>query len=220
MIPARHSAGKMNFDVRQAVSEIFVGISGFGHDTVGPGGRRLRRGTALVYGELTPTGIDQLAAAAKLTADDVFVDLGSGTGRIVIQIAATIPGIRCIGVEIVGSRHQAAVGALEWAEQSNLIRPGACVLRHEDILKTDLSDATVIFANSTCFSPWLMSRIVARIAPLPQRPLFISLRGLDSGNAERKLPQIDKSFCETTWNAKIAMNIFQARPRRAAKPVP
>lgn len=39
--------------------------------------------------------IDQI----KINADDVFVDLGSGVGQVVLQMAAATPCRVCLGVE-------------------------------------------------------------------------------------------------------------------------
>jgi hypothetical protein len=61
-----------------------------------------------------------------------------------------------------------------------------------------------------------MSRIATRVAALPRRPLFISLRALDSGRASKRLPQIDQTTCETSWHDKVKMNIYRARPKRVA----
>lgn len=39
--------------------------------------------------------IDQI----EITADDVFIDLGSGVGQVVLQMAAATPCKICLGVE-------------------------------------------------------------------------------------------------------------------------
>jgi len=43
--------------------------------------------------------ISELIAQVKLTSQDVFYDLGSGVGNVVIQVAAQT-GCRAVGVEI------------------------------------------------------------------------------------------------------------------------
>lgn len=67
---------------------------------------------AFGYGEITPLGMRTLGTALSLAAEDVFADLGSGTGRLVLQAACEFGVCRSIGVEIVGSRHRLALAAL------------------------------------------------------------------------------------------------------------
>ena len=72
------------------------------------------------YGEMTPLGFRQLAARLKsdgigLGPDDVFVDCGSGTGRLVLQALKEFGVQRAIGVELSAERHKIA---LEWLAAS------------------------------------------------------------------------------------------------------
>lgn len=67
---------------------------------------------AFGYGEITPLGMRTLGTTLSLAAEDVFADLGSGTGRLVLQAACEFGVCRSIGVEIVGSRHRLALAAL------------------------------------------------------------------------------------------------------------
>jgi Histone methylation protein DOT1 len=88
-------------------------------DIVAVGGPR-----AHVYGEMTASGFRQFAAYVNLTNnnnnnggggdaddddDEVFVDLGSGVGRLVIQAVVEFGVGRSIGVELSTARHAAAV---------------------------------------------------------------------------------------------------------------
>lgn len=41
----------------------------------------------LTYGELTPNGMRSLVKAARFTESDVFADLGSGTGKLLVYAA-------------------------------------------------------------------------------------------------------------------------------------
>jgi len=60
------------------------------------------KATYLTYGEVCGSSIAQvLIEGARATADDVFLDLGAGSGRVVM--AASMLGMEAIGVEIVPS---------------------------------------------------------------------------------------------------------------------
>ena len=67
------------------------------------GGRRSSR-----YGEITPRGFAKLAARLELGEDDVFADLGSGTGRVLQAVRDHGVRVSC-GVELSLTRHEAAV---------------------------------------------------------------------------------------------------------------
>ncbi len=52
-----------------------------------------------VYGETSFQFIQQMIDEFPLSEDDVFVDLGSGIGQVVLQVAAASKCARCIGIE-------------------------------------------------------------------------------------------------------------------------
>ena len=67
--------------------------------------------SAATYGEITTLGFAQLAHRLKLGPDDVFADLGSGTGKTVLQAASEFGASRAWGVELSPSRHASAMMA-------------------------------------------------------------------------------------------------------------
>lgn len=52
-----------------------------------------------VYGETSYELVCQMIDQIEITAEDVFVDLGSGVGQVVLQMAAATPCRICFGVE-------------------------------------------------------------------------------------------------------------------------
>lgn len=52
-----------------------------------------------VYGETSYDLVCQMIDQIKITRDDIFVDLGSGVGQVVLQMAAATPCKICFGVE-------------------------------------------------------------------------------------------------------------------------
>ena len=71
----------------------------------------------LVYGEFDPDFFARLIEAAKLTeaGKEIFVDLGSGAGRLVLSAALLKPALwkRCIGLEVLSELHLQALAAAE-----------------------------------------------------------------------------------------------------------
>lgn len=52
-----------------------------------------------MYGETSYDLICQMIDQINITKDDVFIDLGSGVGQVVLQMAAATPCKLCWGVE-------------------------------------------------------------------------------------------------------------------------
>ena len=52
-----------------------------------------------VYGETSYDLVSQMIDQIEITSDDVFVDLGSGVGQVVLQMAASTHCKVCLGVE-------------------------------------------------------------------------------------------------------------------------
>ncbi len=180
---------------------------GFDAHGLGPDGKTLRRDRSHVYGELTPAGVTQLIRATRLTPDDVFVDLGSGTGKIVLQIAMQVPGVRCLGVELDSERHDAAAALLRAALAEGLVAKGQVRLRHASMLEAKLPGATVLFANSTCFPLPLLARLAVRVASLKPPLTFVSLQALPKRQARAfEGPVIRR--CVTSWDPKNEMHVY------------
>lgn len=138
------------------------------------------------YGEVVPQSIwKHVIASMNLTESDVFYDIGSGTGKIPLQVALQSKCRLSKGVEFVQARHDIGIAVLERLKglaaaharevgdaatcdavsealpRVQLIQGDAC----SDL--TPLEDATAIFINNTVFQPDLMSRITERLATLP-----------------------------------------------------
>ena len=69
-------------------------------------------GNITTYGELAPLGFAALARRLRLCHTDRFVDLGSGTGRLVFQAVRDFGVQQSIGVEFVVGRHEQATSSL------------------------------------------------------------------------------------------------------------
>ncbi|EFJ49649.1 hypothetical protein VOLCADRAFT_120730 [Volvox carteri f. nagariensis] len=65
-------------------------------------------GGSPTYGEITGEGVTQFLRRVPLRPDDVLVDLGSGLGRLVLQVACSARLRRCVGIELSASRHEEA----------------------------------------------------------------------------------------------------------------
>lgn len=57
-------------------------------------------------GEAMPEGISALLQQVPLPPTATFVDLGSGLGRIVLQVACSVQVARCVGLELSDTRQE------------------------------------------------------------------------------------------------------------------
>jgi Histone methylation protein DOT1 len=130
------------------------------------------------YGEVTPIGVRQLIHFLGLQTIDVhdegnqmdpvvFYDLGSGAGKLVVQMFLEKVASVSIGIELSKRRHDLAVKS--W----NAVQEALCLFRadvickilrddqvveqervqlwNRDIMDTDFSTATHIYISSLCF---------------------------------------------------------------------
>lgn len=85
-----------------------------------------------------------------LDSSSLFVDLGSGRGRAVLQVAMHSPVAKAIGIELSESRleqAEMALGVLQ--QQGHYLRP--VEFRQADLSSCDLDEGTHFYLCSTAF---------------------------------------------------------------------
>ena len=170
-------------------------------------GRLVQGHEASVYGEVLPEGIqtllDYINEDMPLSKDDVFVDLGSGTGKIVLQVALSTCFKKVVGIELSETRHGHAVKAAAEAHTisqmkeddikqdlltcqpfakkvSADIASGRVQLIHGDIMKPTYNDATHLYAASTTW-PDILLHTVAKLG-------VTEIKGIKTFSTLRPLP--------------------------------
>lgn len=95
----------------------------------------------LTYGEVVPESIEKevLPELGDLDEDDVFYDLGSGTGKIPFQVALQTNVGASKGIEYAQIRHDAAEASL---------KRGASLTRHD--VETALNNVSDQYVDSLC----------------------------------------------------------------------
>jgi hypothetical protein len=159
------------------------------------------------YGFLTPDGFDVFARHVRLTADDAFVDLGSGDGALVIQAAADY-GATAAGIELAESRHAKTVQRLDAMPADVVSRCSlVCGDAAGDAAAELLQEATVVWCSNLCFSDELQRRIALRIGAAPHVRAVAALSpfpdGL-SGLAQQDFPLL----CRMSWSGLAQMDNF------------
>ncbi|MGH1340846.1 MAG: hypothetical protein ACRBN8_04810 [Nannocystales bacterium] len=163
------------------------------------------RGSA-TYGEIMPSASVKLIDALELGPADTFVDLGSGVGKLVMTAALRSKVGRAIGVELGRDRHRDAVSVVREAEAEGVLTPGVVELRNQDILRTSLAGATVLYTCSTAFPYAFTERVAHRVGRLRRPVRFVTLQELDCdvpGFALTEVMRLDMS-----WARKRKVHIY------------
>lgn len=141
----------------------------------------LRR--TLTYGEVSVESVSsRILPLLKLQADDVFYDLGCGSGKILIQAMLQTPCAVAKGIELMQNRVQQGNDALErlLARKLPAMEGKSVDIVQGDICKppekTPMVDATVVFINNVCFGPELMLRVTEMLQNMPNLRRVVTLR--------------------------------------------
>ncbi|KAJ1335868.1 [histone H3]-lysine79 N-trimethyltransferase [Microdochium nivale] len=152
--------------------------------------KKYTMGSDNVYGELMHDFIHRiLVEQAKMTSDQVFVDLGSGVGNVVLQAALEV-GCNSYGFEMMEN-------ACDLAEEQERefrnrcllwgIAPGRVSLERGDFTKTDkvsqvLKKADVVLVNNKAFTSTLNDHLVSMFLDLKPGCKIISLKNFVHDN--------------------------------------
>jgi len=156
--------------------------------------------TNYTYGEIIRNGVDEIISKInkyrKPTEKDVFIDVGSGCGKLVLHTAIKSDIKTLIGVEIVPQRLRYS----KHIKEDILPESKSVFFIEKDIRNFDLSIATVVFANDTAFTLDLVYDIFNK---LPKGCHFIT---------SRKIPECkilkDEFLVDTSWSKQLKLYYY------------
>ncbi|KAJ5568510.1 hypothetical protein N7450_010996 [Penicillium hetheringtonii] len=145
--------------------------------------RQYENGTDNVYGELLPRFISTIFKETKLKSGQVFVDLGSGVGNVVLQAALEI-GCESWGCEMMNNACDLAdLQQAEFKARCRLwgIAPGKTHLVRGDFLEQEsivsvLKRADVILINNQAFTPQLNNELINHFLDMKEGCRIVSLK--------------------------------------------
>lgn len=155
-------------------------------------------GGSATYGEALAPGLSQLLAVLQMGPGDVFYDLGSGTGRAVLQVASNGTVAKAVGVELSATRHKQAEAAAAALAAAGVPLAAPVEFHHADLAAADLSGGTHFLLCSTAFGAGICRRVAERLAALPSFRVLVTSRELPPQASLVKLGEFD---CEYSWNA-------------------
>ncbi len=185
---------------------MYRGIDGF--DIPDSDSARVRQSKGSpTYGELTPTGVLRLLEHLSLGPKDVFYDLGSGSGKVVIGAAIATRARKCVGIELSKERFTHAQKVLKRVRQQKLLTARACGFRRQNLLETYLADATVVYTCSTAFSFRFMDSIGRRLMELNRELRLVTLQ--EFSRPPRTAVLEGEVVLPTTWDRRCSASIYQ-----------
>lgn len=121
----------------------------------------------LTYGETTWFGIDAALKAVNATPEDVFYDLGCGTGRNVFY-ANLVKGMNATGIDLLPTFVRNGQALVEQFKLENIR------FLEQNIFTTNLREATVVYITANCFDAETMGLLVKRLEDLQPGARVIS----------------------------------------------
>lgn len=161
---------------------------------------------AVTYGETSYEGIEQFIQMIPFDADDVFCDLGSGVGKMAVQVFMTTPVKAVYGIEAVACRCEPAlrIAAQLKHECPELFARGRRLeFRNANFLESDIHDATIVYSCSTSFGDSLLRSAAARLKQCPKLKYIASLRPLDC-----HLPLLRVASIKCDWEASTQCFLY------------
>jgi hypothetical protein len=132
-----------------------------------------------------------------IAADDVFVDLGAGLGKVVMAVHL-LTGARCRGVDLQADLvEQARVGAAGLAM-------GGVSFDHADAIDADLGDATVVFLYLP-FTGAVLAKVMERLHVVAaKRAIVVCTLGLDLRGQPWLIERPTNEFWLSIYDTRVA----------------
>ena len=193
-------------DAKKILDKYYSSVTGFGI-SIEDQNNITKHGGCPTYGEITEESTAQLIDYLKPKSTDVFVDAGSGIGKVALQFLISSDINKSIGIELSNERHKKAADILETLKKNNEIPQGKILeFYNQDILDADLSQTTIFFMCSTCFSLDLMKKITDKLAKLKPGMRVITLKQLPANENFKLIHQMDLAM---TWSPSSLVYIYE-----------
>jgi len=164
------------------------------------------------YGAITPKGVRALIERLDIDSSDVFTDLGSGVGNVVLQFYCQTPVKRARGIELLHGRHLEAVKHIEdFKSKYGTASDREMLLVNGDLRKVDYSDSTIVFTSSTLFGWGLLDDLRDKCESIPRLKYLITQEPL--GNTQlRLLGGINE--VSTSWTSGSSGSVYRVYTNR------
>lgn len=182
----------------------------------------------LNVGELLPLAIDAMLRVVDATAADVFVDVGSGVGNVVAQVALQTRVRKSIGIEIrreLCARARQLVHSCAVADERQLRTRVTFVcgdaVRVCVATRRPMNECTVVYLNNVLFQAETNAHLSAELCALPRARLVVSTAPFCARHRSscrsafcRAWELADVDHVPASWTADlVCIYFYQRRPR-------
>lgn len=136
-----------------------------------------------IYGEIFFESFNKLLGFINLNTNDIFIDIGSGIGKVCLQIALNTDVKQILGFEIISDRNNNANTALAKAKLDlpEIFNNKSIDFLNQDFLEFDFSNINtsqniIAYTCSTCFTEKLLYAIGDKINNNKNISKLLSLR--------------------------------------------
>lgn len=162
------------------------------------------------YGEILPSSLAQLIQKLELTKNDTLFDLGSGAGKVCIQVALTSPA-KAIGIELSSTRHALAQKIKQKIIGEQILTDiNKLEFIEGNITEFNLCSGTIFFMCSTCFSDELMKTLTQKLEKIPHLIKIVSLRTLPVDTSS-DIKLINTLSLPMSWSDGSSVYIYEKR---------
>lgn len=187
---------------KEVFNELYKNVNGHNLSLQGRNTQDLND-KSFVYGEVKfDTFYNIIQDLGSNNPKGVFYDLGSGTGKAVFLAHLLFDFSKSIGIELIDPLYKASVEVKDLYEKEfrpklkEYVDDREIIFHRGSFLDFDISDADVIFMNSTCYSDELMAALDEKFETLKPGTRFISL----SKPLRKPYIEVKKSYLtEFSW---------------------
>jgi hypothetical protein len=163
------------------------------------------------YGEIPYDSSAHILEDLNLSRQDVFYDLGSGVGKLVLQVYLNTPVKRSVGIELSTTRWNIAETSRKQVNKDDHITTGRdLTFLNQNIRQVPLTDATVCFISGVAFPLPLIQSILDRLGALDHEVKVISILPLP----EHKQLRLIKTYnLPMSWAPEgVEVCLYQVTP--------
>lgn len=176
---------------------------------------------SLQYGEVTYAGMEPFFSVLDLQPNDVFYDLGSGTGKVVLYVAlrrmlSGQSGLSA-GMEVGERRHATACAACEELKSKCGQGLPEVSMLLQDVSRHRFRDASVVLLNNLCLNMTITSRTLDNLLKCPTLKRIVCVTQL-APNSRLKFVNAVQVPC--TWCKKSSWQVYDVLPAKPAIPRP
>jgi len=202
------------------MNALYQGISGFVSYEPGEKEEGEQKKVFLTYGEMLYPSVNSMIECMEIDENDVIYDLGSGVGKVPLQYFLKTPVKKAVGIEFSEKRHSLAEQVFNQVRQEfpDLFAGGRELIAiNGNMLEQDISDATIIYSCSTCFSEELLSGMGEMADRCPNLKYIASNKPIPNRMPLAGLLDVDCSWDKTKWHmysrdGKLMKDITRKEP--------